>query len=323
MSEFNHAVTCAARYRLNMGQIENGQPADRRDWIAWTAVTFLVLSAAIVPVFIRMAQAEAVPSISIIGIRLMMATALLAPFAFRQHGQEIRQMTGRQWGLVFLAGAFHALGLYFLFFALESTTLMINGVLRRLSPVFTILIETMFLGAIFSRRIWLGTFITIVGMALVVFGAVEAIDAGPQPLLGALLSIGSAVTMAVYLSIGRGIRGELPFLAYTWVLFLSATLVSIVVMVIFKAPMFGFTPYAYFTIFLVAIGAQIFGHLPANYAVRHFPATIISLLMQVAVVISAILGFVIYSETPNLLQIVGSLIMVGAIIWISRPQQTS
>ena len=106
-----------------MDQTENGQPADRRDWIAWTAVTFLVLSAAIVPVFIRMAQAEAVPSISIIGIRLMMATALLAPFAFRQHGREIRQMTGRQWGLVFLAGAFHALGLYFLFFALESCLL--------------------------------------------------------------------------------------------------------------------------------------------------------------------------------------------------------
>ncbi len=268
---------------------------------------------------IRMAQAEGIPSISIISLRLIMATVLLAPFAFQQQGAEIRNMTARQWGLVFLAGAFHALGLYFLFFALEATTLLVNGVLRRLSPLFTILIETMFLGAFFSRRIWLGTFASLIGMVLVVFGAVEAIDAGPQPFLGALLSIGSAVTMAFYLSIGRGIRAELPFLAYTWVLFLGATIVSLIVMVIFRPQVFGFTPYAYFTVFLVAIGAQILGHMPANYAVRHFPATIISLLLQFAVVMSAVLGFVIYNEIPNGLQIVGSLIMIGAIVWISRP----
>ena len=291
---------------------------DQRDWRAWTAITMLLLSAAGVPVLIRMAQAEGVPSISIISLRLVLSTVLLAPFAFRRHGAVIRTLTGRQWVLIFLAGAFHALGLYFLFFALEATTLMVNGVLRRLSPIFAILIETIFLGAVFSRRIWIGTLATLLGMALVVFGAVEAIDAGPRPLLGAVLSIGSAVTMAIYLSIGRGIRTEIPFLAYTWVLFLGATLVSIVVVVMFDSPLIGFTPYAYLTVFFVAIGAQILGHMPANYAVRHFPATLISLMLQFAVVISAILGFVIYAEIPNALQIVGSLIMVAAIIWISR-----
>lgn len=304
-------------------QVTNPEPADQRDWRAWGAVILLVLSAAGVPVLIRMAQAEGVPSISIIGMRLVMATLLLAPLTFQQHGAEIMAMTRRQWLLVFLAGAFHALGLYCLFFALEATTLMVNGVLRRLSPVFAILVETMFLGAIFSRKVWTGTFVTIIGMVLVVFGAVDAIDAGPQPLLGAILSIGSALTMAVYLSIGRGIRAELPFLAYTWVLFLGATIVSIVVMAIFQTQVLGFTAYAYFTVFLVAIGAQILGHMPANYAVRHFPATIISLLMQVAVVLSAILGFVFYNEVPNFMQVLGAVIMVGAIVWISMPERAN
>ena len=173
--------------------VESAEPADQRDWRAWGAVILLVLSAAGVPVLIRMAQAEGVPSISIIGIRLIMATAMLAPAAFRRHGTAIRAMTYRQWLLVFLAGAVHALGLYFLFFALEATTLMVNGVLRRLSPVFAILIETIFLGAVFSRKVWIGTFATLLGMALVVYGAVEAIDAGPRPFLGAILSIGSAL----------------------------------------------------------------------------------------------------------------------------------
>lgn len=293
---------------------------DRRDWLAWLSIVMLVLSAAIVPVFIRMAQAESIPSISIIGMRLVFSTLLLAPLAFHWHGDAIRGLTRRQWILIFIAGSFHALGLFFLFFALEATTLMINGVLRRLSPIFTILIETIFLAAVFSRRMWLGIFATLIGMILVVFGAVEAIDAGPQPLLGAVLSIGSAVTMSVYLSIGRGIRAELPFLAYTWVLFLSATVVAVIAMFVFRSPVVGFTPYGYFTVFLVAITAQILGHLPANYAVRHFSATLISLMMQVAVALSAFLGFLIYDEVPNLLQVVGSLIMISAIVWVSMPE---
>lgn len=126
--------------------------------------------------------------------------------------------------------------------------------------------------------------------------------------------------MAVYLSIGRGIRAELPFLAYTWVLFFSATVVSVIVMFVFKAPVLGFTPYGYFTVVLVALGAQIIGHMPANYAVRFFPATLIALMMQVAVALSALLGFLIYNEVPNMLQIVGSLIMIAAIIWVSMPE---
>ena len=130
---------------------------------------------------------------------------------------------------------------------------------------------------------WWGMTATLIGMVLVVFGAVEAIDAGPRPIFGAILSIGSAVTMSVYLSIGRGIRAQLPFLAYTWVLFFSATVVSIVAMLIFRAPVLGFTPYGYLTVIFVAIAAQILGHMPANYAVRHFPATLISLMIQVAV----------------------------------------
>ena len=294
--------------------------SDKRDGWAWTAVAMLVLSAAVVPVFIRMAQAEGIPSISIIGMRLIFSTAILAPFAFRLYGDAIRGMTRRQWVLIFIAGAFHALGLYFLFFALEATTLLINGVLRRLSPIFTILIETIFLAAVFSRRMWWGMFATLIGMVLVVFGAVEAIDAGPRPILGAILSIGSAITMSVYLSIGRGIRAQLPFLAYTWVLFFSATIVSIIAMLIFRAPVLGFSPYGYLTVVWVAIAAQILGHMPANYAVRHFSATLIALMMQVAVALSAILGFLIYDEVPNLLQIVGSVIMIGAIIWVSMPE---
>ncbi|MFK7800474.1 MAG: DMT family transporter [Anaerolineae bacterium] len=296
---------------------------EERGWMAWISIVMLVLSAAIVPVFIRMSQAEGIPSISIIGMRLVFATVLITPLAFHWHGDAIRAMTGRQWVLIFIAGSFHALGLFFLFFALESTTLMINGVLRRLSPVFTILIETVFLAAVFSRRMWLGMLATLVGMVLVVFGAVEAIDAGPQPILGAILSIGSAVTMAVYLSIGRGIRAELPFLAYTWVLFFSATVVSVIVMLVFKTPVLGFTPYGYFTVVLVALGAQIIGHMPVNYAVRFFPATVISLMMQIAVALSALLGFLIYNEVPNGLQIVGSLIMISAIIWVSMPESSN
>ena len=62
------------------------EAADQRDWLAWLSIVMLVLSAAIVPVFIRMAQAESIPSISIIGMRLVFSTLLITPIVFRWHG---------------------------------------------------------------------------------------------------------------------------------------------------------------------------------------------------------------------------------------------
>lgn len=279
----------------------------------WAAIGVLVVSAAIAPVFIRFAQAEGVPSLSIIIWRLILAALLLTPFAWQRHGNAIRSMTREDWIWTSFAGFFHAVGLVCLFFALENTTIFVNGVLRRTSPLWTIILEIAILSATFNRRVWIGVFVTLIGSLVIVVGGVDEIDVGARPLLGAGLSLLNALTLSIYIIIGRRARQKLPFLAYSWVLFSAAGVSAIVFGVVTKTAVFGFTPMGYVWIVVITLVAQVIGHLSVNFSVRIFPATYVAILLQMSVVISGIVAYIYFGEIPTIWSLVGSVIIVAGV----------
>lgn len=289
-----------------------------RPGLAWTSAAFLAVATVVAPIFIRYAQGAGVPSLSIIVLRLILSSLIISPIALPHHGGEIRRLAKRDWVLAVFAGIFHALGLIFLFYGLEYTSILVNGVMRRTSPLWSIFLEMLFLGAVFRRNMWTGLGLSTVGTILVVIGTSGAIEPGSQPIFGAILSMGNAVTLAIYLIIGRSLRNNLSFLAYSWVLFVSAAVVSIIVAIVTNSPVLGFSWEGYFWTIMVALSAQIMGHLPAAYAIRYFSATYLAMLMQIGVVLSAIVGFFAFGEIPSLLQIIGSGLLLFGVYWVSR-----
>jgi drug/metabolite transporter (DMT)-like permease len=295
----------------------------QRTNLAWLAVGLLIFAATTAPIYIRFAQNEGVPSLSIITWRLILATILLTPFAWRQHGDELKSMSRHDWGWAMAAGAFHAFGLFCLFFALENTSVLVNGVLRRTTPLWTIMLEVLVLHVMFARHVWWGIGLTLLGGGLVAFGGADALDVGTRPFLGAGLSLLNAVTLSFYLVIGRRLRNKLSFLAYTWTLFVSATLVAIFFLLMTQTPMVGFTLRGYWWILVVTIVAQIAGHLPVNFAVRHFPATYMAVLLQISTVAAAVLAFFYFGEIPSLLQLVGSVIIIAGVLLVTVRKRPS
>ena len=287
----------------------------------WVSVGILVISAAIAPILIRFAQDEGIPSLTIIIWRLIIATLIITPLAWQRHGAVIRRMSQKDWGWASLAGFFHAVGLLCLFFSLEYTTVFINSVLRRTSPIWTIILEIVLLNAVFTRRVWLGVFITLFGSLIIILGGAELASGGSRPLLGAGLSLLNALTLGIYIVIGRKVRNNLPFLAYSWVLFGSAALIVVLFGLISGTPFGGFGWIGLGWIVLIAIVAQVIGHLSANYAVRLFPATFVSISLQLSVVISSIIAFFYFAELPNAWQITGSVIIIGGVIMLRGQQQ--
>jgi drug/metabolite transporter (DMT)-like permease len=118
--------------------------------------------------------------------------------------------------------------------------------------------------------------------------------------------------------IGRRIRHKLPFIAYTWVLFSSAAIFALIFGAFTQTPLFGFSLMGYVWVIVVAIVAQLLGHLTANYSVRIFPATYVTILLQSSVVISAIIAYIYFGETPTLLQLVGSGIIIFGVSMLRR-----
>jgi drug/metabolite transporter (DMT)-like permease len=83
----------------------------------------------------------------------------------------------------------------------------------------------------------------------------------------------------------------------------------------------GYNWHGYLWVLVITVIAQLTGHLPINFAVRHFPATYLSVLMQFSVVTAALLAFFYFGEVPTWLQVVGGLIIMLGVTIVTRQKQ--
>ena len=284
---------------------------------AYFILLLVIFAAATSPIVIRNAQLAGVPSLYIIAARLILTSVILAPIVLRKHRLQIRQLPGREWLLIITSGFVFMLNLLFLFVALEYTSVLVTGVMRRTTPLWVIWLEIIFLGAVFTWNIWAGLFLTMVGTVLVAFGSGGAVQAGSNPLLGTSLALVGSVSVGIYLLIGRKFSYSLPVLAYTWLVFTCAALIAILSLILTGTPISGYSLNGYFWIIIVTIITQFLGHIPINVGLRYFHATYISIILQVAVVVSAVLAFVSFNEIPSLWQIVGSAAIMAGVVLVN------
>ena len=278
----------------------------------------IVFAAAYTPILIRYAQGEHIPSLTIIMLRLWMISLALTPFIFTRHRAAFQGLSKKEWIGVGFAGPLHALNLTLLFFSLQYTSVLINVVLRQTAPLWTVIFEVMLLHAAFSRKVWWGALVTVVGTTLVGLGNLSG-GVGSAPLLGAGLALINAVTNSVYLLIGRRIRNSLPFMPYSWAVFLGAAIVTTLMVGVTDTPVWGFSWTGYLWVVLIAVVSQVLGHIPINGVLRHLSASVTSISLQVSVILAAVFAIVFLKEFPSGWQMAGSgLILVGVVVATGR-----
>ncbi len=284
---------------------------------AYVILLLIIFAAATGPIFIRKAQLAGAPSLYIIAVRLILASIILAPLVLKRHGAEIRQLPGVAWLLVVASSIFFVLNLLLLFLSLEYTSVLVTGVLRRTTPLWVIWLEIIFLGAIFTRSVWVGVFLTLIGSILVGLGSSSAVEAGSNPALGAIIALMGSMSIGFYLLIGRRFGRYLSSLAYSWLVFMGAALITILAVFIIGIPVTGYSLTAYFWILVVTVITQFLGHIPINLGLYYFPATYLSLVLQISVVVSAIIALFAFNEIPSIVQIVGSVVIMFGVIMVS------
>ena len=65
---------------------------------------------------------------------------------------------------------------------------------------------------------------------------------------------------------------------------------------------------------IVTILAQAMGHLMMNLALQHFTATALAIILQVAVVGSAVIALFLFGEIPSLAQVIGSALVIYGVV---------
>ena len=275
----------------------------------------IIFSAGVTPIAIRITQYEGMPSLVIVLIRLWLISLAMIPLIWTRYRSELLAMTPRQWLLSGIAGFWLAVNLLLLFVALEYTSVMVTSVLRRTTPLWIVLPEIVIFGVIFSRRFWISLVITLIGVALVGLGGLSAIQGGADPLLGAVIALIGSLCFGIYLLIGRQLNNLIPPLLYSFVVFFCAALVTAGFVVVTQTPVIGYSTESYLWSILVAVLAQVFGHIMMNLALQFFTATAMSIVLQIGVVVSAIIAYFTFGEIPSLMQVVGgSLVIYGVVV---------
>lgn len=286
---------------------------------------FLVLGVGVAVVsfaaiLIRFAHAEGASSLTIAAVRLGLAAALLAPFAWLRHGAEILRLGKRELALCVLSGVFLALHFWTWITSLEYTSIASSTALVTTNPLWVGLASALLLRERPGRAALAGIALTIAG-SLLIFAA----DAGPAssgtgkaPLLGKTLALVGALSASGYLLVGRALRAKISLIAYVWlayavaaVLLIGGLLASGIAVTHLPAPAWGYMA-------LLAIGPQLVGHTAFNWALRRLTATFVAVSILGEPIGSALLAILLFGESFSALQLGGFLMLLAGIFVAAR-----
>jgi drug/metabolite transporter (DMT)-like permease len=281
-----------------------------------------VLAVSTAAIFIRLAQDESAPSLVLAAARLTVAALVLTPVVFRRHKRELQTISRQDLKWAMIAGI--VLGLHFATWisSLEYTAVVNSVVLVTTAPLWVAMMAPLFLGEKMTR--W-----TAIGLGLALGGGILVALSGDtgepstrhDPLLGNGLALFGAVMAAIYFMVGRRLRARLSVTLYAWMVYSSAAILLISVVIISGQRVTGFPAEVYLWMILMGLIPQLIGHSAFNYALGYLPAAYVSLMVLGEPLGSGILAILLLGEWPVLLQVIGSAFILGGIIAASRVEK--
>ncbi len=288
-------------------------------WQPYALLAVGVSAISVAALLVRLAQDEGAPSLLLAAARLIVASLALAPAVLTRHRSALRAVSRRDLAWTTVAGLM--LGLHFASWiqSLEYTSVVNSVVLVTTSPLWVALMSPLFLKEPLRRWTVAGLLLALSGGTLVgLAGDSGEAAAHSNPLLGNGLALFGAWMIAGYFMIGRRVRTRLNVLVYTWLVYTAGATFLIAVIVLGGVQVGGLPSQAYLWMLLMGLIPQLIGHSLLNYALGFLPAAYVSLIVLGEPIGSGILAFIVLSEIPAALQIVGSGLILGGIILASR-----
>jgi drug/metabolite transporter (DMT)-like permease len=271
--------------------------------VALPAVAVGVLAVSAAAIFIRLAEA---PALAVAFWRSALGVLVLLPFAF--YRQDAFPRGRALWGGI-ASGI--ALGAHFGFWisSLDYTSVAASVVLVCTQPVFVAILAYLVFGERTSPLSFLGILVALAGTVMISSDR----SVGSATFFGNGLAVIGAITVAVYVLIGRSLRttgvGVLP---YSIVVYSSAAAALLPAALYSGASLWGYSEETWFWLGAITLGPQILGHTVFNWALRYVQASLISGTILAEPVVSALLAWLVLSERPGLATLLGgAVVLVG------------
>ena len=277
---------------------------------------------------VRLSRAE---PLAIAVWRMGLASAIVAPFvAHSRAWREWRTLTRGDLALAIGAGAMLALHLWTWIASVAMTSVAASVVLVDMHPVIVALGSAVWLKERPARMQVVGLVIAMVGAGVIAAGdatggagssAVGASSAaGRGAVVGDALAAAGALTVAIYYLVGRRLRRKLGLWAYVGLVY-AACLACLLVIAVATGTRLGSQPPRELAIFAaIAAGPMMLGHTGMNWALRHVPAYVVSIVMLGepvgATLIAALLPAI--AEVPSAATVAGGAVILAGILLASR-----
>lgn len=269
---------------------------------------------------VRLSSASAIAiAVWRLGLSLVVvAVALAVTGSWR----ELRRL--RAGDLAIALGAGVMLGLHFWMWnaSLRLTTVAAAVVLVNMHPPVVALASAVWLRERPVRQQWIGIALAMLGALVVAWGDASRApsDAAANPLLGDLLALGGAFTVALYFVSGRHLRATLGLWPYVALVYGSAFCTLTVIAIVLGVPLAGYPPRELAIFAALAAGPMLLGHTGMNYALRYLPAYVVNLTVLGEPVGATLLALLIPAirEVPATATLIGGAISLGGIVLAGR-----
>ncbi len=268
----------------------------RPTWKAYTALTFGVLCIGLSAIFVKIA---AVPGSVSAFYRVFIASLVLVPWwLLRKPALPPRRaVQATVLGGVFFAGDL----------VLWNTALLLTGagvatLLANNAPLWVGLAAWLFLHERLTRNFWVGLFVALAGMTLIVVGSGLT---SPGDTVGNLLAIAASFLYAAYLLTTQRIRAGMDTLTFMTISVGAGAVLLGALCLVSGAPMAGFSLNTWLALLGLGLVSQLGGWLSINYALGYIPATRVSVTALAQAVVTTLVAIPLLGELPTPVQVVG------------------
>ena len=258
--------------------------------------------------------ATAAPALAIAFWRCILGSGATGAWLLVRRSREVLSLSRRELGLIAAAGAL--LGLHFAAWvpSLRFTTVAASTAIVATQPVWAALIARA-RGVRIAPLAWLGIGISLLGV-LVLTGIDASLD--PRALIGDGLALLGAILAAAYISVGEHARKTVSTSTMTFVLYGVSALTVLVIVIVLRVPLTGFSLQAWALILLLTLTAQLMGHSLMNRLLATVPATVISLTILIELPGAAIIAAIVLGQMPPLSLIPAMALILAGLVLVIR-----
>jgi len=256
---------------------------------------------------VRLAEA---PPLATAAYRMVIASLILAPFAFIYRRHEITQLNRKDLIYTFTAGAFLAAHFAAWISSLSYTSVASSVVLVNTVPIWVGL-AAFLTGEKLSKLTWTALVISVIGGFFVGYGGFYI---NPGALWGDFLALMGGIALSGYVIFGRKVRQKLSLLAYVSLCYGAAAVLLLIVNSVSGVRMSGFSSHTWLIFLCIAIIPQILGHSCYNFALGYLSAGFIAVALLGEPIGGSVLAYFMFDELPAPIMFLGFAFLMSAIV---------